>query len=925
MKVNFLGRFQFLLSTAVLLSALLIPALATGQTVPTNQVASGGGIGYRNSVSVPLPNLQIAGGLNVVVVGWNDSTSTIGSVTDSNNNTYFLAAGTMDATLPDVSQAIYVASNIKAGANTVTVTFNSFTGAQDVRVVEYSGPPFLENTTFPLDTVVGNTGTVSPASTGPLTTTYANDVIVAGGTITTGFASTITNCGTGCSLFVEIPPTSPFFDVVVDAEVTTAPGPYQARVNTAGGGGGNWVMQMVAVRVAGQTTIVNPAPTVTSVVPGTNLPEAGGTPIVITGTGFLAGANAVISDGTNTASAVNCVFANSTTMNCVSPDFPTGTSPNLVVTNPDGQAAAGFAVTFAASTPFTSVAGGVSPNAGFTDGGSGITITGSEFAAGAEVFVGPTRADKVTVVNSGTITAVVPAGSVGPQNILVQNPSRANGSPGTFTYSTGSGVNFVQGNSARAVSAPFTLPQAAGDLNVVVIGWGDTTSTITSVTDSAGNTYAPAVAPTQGTGLTQAIYYAKNIKASAANTNTVTVTFNAAPNAPDLRIVEYSGLDTVSPLDGNGVGASGTSIAMDSGSVTPISVGDMIIGAGTVAGVIAVPGNACFGSSCAFATAVYSADGNNVEHAFPTVAGPYDGTGTQDKALPWVMQAVAFRQPTGALPDFTIGASPSLATVTAGNSTSPITVTVTPSGGFNSAVALTCTGVPNGAACNFNPTSVTPGAGAVTSSLTISTAASTPVGLANVVITGTSGSVVHTTPFALTVAAVGSGNFTLTANPTSASVAAGSSATSTITINPTGGFAGTVNLSCAVTGGGTPAPVCSLPATATTTATLTVSTTAPHAALMHSSSVFYAMLLPLGGMTLLGVSFGSRRKKVLGLLLMFLMVSGLLFLSACGGGSSTTTTPPPSGGTPAGAYTVTVTGTSGSLTAQTTTFTLTVQ
>ncbi len=364
---------------------------------------------------------------------------------------------------------------------------------------------------------------------------------------------------------------------------------------------------------------------------------------------------------------------------------------------------------------------------------------------------------------------------------------------------------------------------------------------------------------------------------------------------------------------------------MDSGSVTPTSVGDMIIGAGTVAGVIAVPGNACFGSSCAFATAVYSADGNNVEHAFPTVAGPYDGTATQDKPLPWVIQAVAFRQPSGALPDFTIAAAPTSATVTAGNPTSPITVTITPSGGFTSAVNLTCTGLPTGATCGFNPTPVTPGTGAVTSALTISTTAGTPVGLANVVVTGTSGSVVHTTPFALTVAAVGSGNFTLTATPTIGNRSGGKFSHFHDYVNPTGGFAGTVNLSCAVTGGGTPAPVCSLPATATTTATLTVSTTAPHAALMHSSSVFYAMLLPLGGMTLLGVSFGSRRKKALGLLLIFLMVSGLLFLAACGGGSSTTTTPPPSGGTPAGAYTVTVTGTSGSLTAQTTTFTLTVQ
>jgi ABC-type glycerol-3-phosphate transport system substrate-binding protein len=85
------------------------------------------------------------------------------------------------------------------------------------------------------------------------------------------------------------------------------------------------------------------------------------------------------------------------------------------------------------------------------------------------------------------------------------------------------------------------------------------------------------------------------------------------------------------------------------------------------------------------------------------------------------------------------------------------------------------------------------------------------------------------------------------------------------------------------------------------------------------------MLLPLFGMTLLGVSFGSRRKKVLSVLLVFLMLSGLLFLAACGGSSSSSTGGGGKPGTPAGNYTVTVTGSSGSLTPQTTTFTLTVQ
>ncbi len=169
----------------------------------------------------------------------------------------------MDITNPDVSQAIYFASNINGGRNTVTVTFNAFIGAQDVRLIEYGGPPFIENTTNPLDTSIGSTGNVSPAATGTMTTTYANDVLDVSGTIDSGFTSIIKNCGAGCSLFAEIPPASPFFDITADALVASA-GAYQGQADTAGGGGGNWVFQMIALRVAGQATIVNPAPAAAS-------------------------------------------------------------------------------------------------------------------------------------------------------------------------------------------------------------------------------------------------------------------------------------------------------------------------------------------------------------------------------------------------------------------------------------------------------------------------------------------------------------------------------------------------------------------------------------------------------------------------------------------------------------------------------------
>ena len=73
--------------------------------------------------------------------------------------------------------------------------------------------------------------------------------------------------------------------------------------------------------------------------------------------------------------------------------------------------------------------------------------------------------------------------------------------------------------------------------------------------------------------------------------------------------------------------------------------------------------------------------------------------------------------------DFTIAATPSSRTV-AGGDLATYTVSVEPAGAsFSAEVSLSCSGLPAGASCTFAPPTVTPGAGAATSTLTVSTMA----------------------------------------------------------------------------------------------------------------------------------------------------------------------------------------------------------
>jgi len=140
-------------------------------------------------------------------------------------------------------------------------------------------------------------------------------------------------------------------------------------------------------------------------------------------------------------------------------------------------------------------------------------------------------------------------------------------------------------------------------------------------------------------------------------------------------------------------------------------------------------------------------------------------------------------------PNFSLSATPASQTVVQGASTT-YTVNITPLGGFSGAVSLSATGLPAGASASFTPNPATS-----SSTMTVSTDATTPTGSFPVTIIGTSGTLTQTASVTLVVNAAPVPDFSLAASPTSQTMPRGGTTSYTVNITSNGGFAGAVSLS----------------------------------------------------------------------------------------------------------------------------------
>jgi len=282
-----------------------------------------------------------------------------------------------------------------------------------------------------------------------------------------------------------------------------------------------------------------------------------------------------------------------------------------------------------------------------------ITINGSGFGATQGTNSSVKFNGLVGVPSSWSDTAIsvpVPTGATTGNLVVKVNANSSPGYPFMVTPAQQpAGVHFIQGDYLATDSVPssatvaFPIAQTAGNLNVVVVGWRGSYNI--SVTDSASNTYVLAVGPTAFSSWTQSIYYAKNI--SSATSNSVTVTFTQRTQGPitqiaaDVRIAEYSGLNTTSPLDVVAA-AGGTSTTADSGFATTTNQNDLLVGAGMADGVISGAG-----SNYTLRVIPVNANVNNsdiLEDRIVTATGGYDATAVLPASKSWLMQMVALKE-----------------------------------------------------------------------------------------------------------------------------------------------------------------------------------------------------------------------------------------------------------------------------------------
>ena len=402
-------------------------ASVAANIVLVQHIGKDAGTTTTSTLAFTSPNT--AGNFIAVAIRGGLSNAQVFSVSDSNANTYKNAAQ-IGFTGSSVTSAIYYAENIKAGANTITVTM-SVSGPLRFAILEYSGVA----TSNSLDATATGTNTSTAPSTGNLTTTANGDLLLA----TVAAADSVTFTGGTSYTVRDVVPAPPNAKMITEDQIQAAAGTTSASATLSASSA--WGAVLASFKAANGGA--GPTPTITGL---SQTSGAVGVSITITGTNFGA------SQGTSTVTfnGTSATVSNWSATSIITP-VPAGATTGPVVVTVGGVQSNGITFTV---VPAPSISG-INPTSGPL--GTSVTVSGANFGAsqGSSSVTFNGLAGPPTSWSATSIVVPVPNGATSGNVVVTVLGTASNGV--AFTVTTAgpsiSGLSLTQG----PVGAGFTI------------------------------------------------------------------------------------------------------------------------------------------------------------------------------------------------------------------------------------------------------------------------------------------------------------------------------------------------------------------------------------------------------------------------------------------------------------------------------------
>jgi hypothetical protein len=311
----------------------------------------------------------------------------------------------------------------------------------------------------------------------------------------------------------------------------------------------------------------------------------------------------------------------------------------------------------------------------------------------------------------------------------------------TLTPST---ISLTAAATGQPASLLLAAPAGAGAATITVSGLPTGVSISPSTLSATPGTALPLTftAASSATAATATVMFSTTVNGQAASTQASVTVQVATPN--------FTLSATPSSVNVTADGTPAT-VSLLAAAQNGFSGSVQVAIAGLAAGVTAQPSPITLTPGTAATLTLTAPTGTAAGSSTATLTGT-SGSLTHTASL-----AITVVGPSAAQADFSLAVSPASLNLTVGGAGQPVQVTATALNGFSGTASVALSGLPAGVTANPASLSVTPG---TPQSVTLTAGNNAPAGSANVVFTGTSGSLSHTATLALTVAAAAGANVT---------------------------------------------------------------------------------------------------------------------------------------------------------------------